>query len=500
MLRYLLALTALSLLLAACGPAEVPPEEAGTMQAATPVAVDEGQAAAPVDAAQVDAGPPPDFAGADYETTASGLQIAILDEGAGERAEPGDIVRVHYRGLLGDGTVFDSSEGRDPFRFALGQGAVIRGWDEGIGLLNEGGHALLVIPADLGYGATGSGGVIPPNATLYFEVELVEVLEGGPSDPVEVAEGDYETTASGLQHYVIEEGQGQIPEEGEPVRIDFTAWFEDGTRLDSSIDAGQPLVFALGSEQIFPGLSEAVSLMRVGGRSQFIIPPDLAFGEQGAAGIPPDTALVFLIDLLEVLPAAPKPPSTSTTPTTRPPTKATSLSTLKKEPANLSGLAPLSNFTSPAGSPTMEPRSSAPTIRANPSSCRSPAVRHCPAGMPVWTGCASAASARSSCPLSLVLARKGLARWSRPTLPSSGSSSSSRSSPARSNGSISSPALALGAPATFPFIWPFPLARAGYNLAMNRLTAHSYLPGSAATSGPAPSRFNRRAAAHGERA
>jgi peptidylprolyl isomerase len=308
MLRYLLALTALSLLLAACGPAEVPPEEAGTMQAATPVAVDEGQAAAPVDAAQVDAGPPPDFAGADYETTASGLQIAILDEGAGERAEPGDIVRVHYRGLLGDGTVFDSSEGRDPFRFALGQGAVIRGWDEGIGLLNEGGHALLVIPADLGYGATGSGGVIPPNATLYFEVELVEVLEGGPSDPVEVAEGDYETTASGLQHYVIEEGQGQIPEEGEPVRIDFTAWFEDGTRLDSSIDAGQPLVFALGSEQIFPGLSEAVSLMRVGGRSQFIIPPDLAFGEQGAAGIPPDTALVFLIDLLEVLPAAPEAP------------------------------------------------------------------------------------------------------------------------------------------------------------------------------------------------
>lgn len=312
MLRYIFALTAaLLLLLAACGPAEVPENEA-TGQPATAVATGEEETTVPADdgetPAAVDAGPPPDFADANYESTDSGLQIAVLEQGEGEQPGPGDFVRVDYRGLLGDGTTFDTSEGREPIRFPLGQGAVIPGWDEGIGLLNEGGRALLVIPPELAYGEAGSGGVIPPNATLYFEVELVEVLEGGPDEPVDIAGGDYETTESGLQVYVVEEGEGEAPEDGQPVRIDFTYWLEDGTRLDSTVDQGQPLVFALGSEQIFPGLTEAVSLMRVGGQSQFIIPSELAFGGEGAGGIPPDSTLIFLIDLLEVLPTGPEEP------------------------------------------------------------------------------------------------------------------------------------------------------------------------------------------------
>ncbi|HSM18881.1 MAG TPA: FKBP-type peptidyl-prolyl cis-trans isomerase [Hyphomicrobiales bacterium] len=312
MLRYLLALSALLLLLVACGPAEVPEDEAPS-QTVTAVATEEDESPVPAEEgdtpAAVDAGPPEDFAGADYETTDSGLQFAILEQGDGDAAAAGDIVRVDYRGLLGDGTMFDTSEGGEPIRFPLGQGAVIPGWDEGIALLNEGGRALLVIPPDLGYGEAGSGGVIPPNATLYFEVELVEVLEGGPDEPVDVAEEDYETAESGLQVYVIEEGDGEMPEDGQPVRVDYTAWIGDGTRLDSSIDTGEPLVFALGSEQIFAGMSEAVSTMRVGGQSQFIIPPELAFGEEGAGAIPPNSSLIFLVDLLEVLPPAPDAPA-----------------------------------------------------------------------------------------------------------------------------------------------------------------------------------------------
>jgi peptidylprolyl isomerase len=311
MLRYLLALSALLLLLAACGPAEVPESEA-TSQPGTAVAPEEDEISAPDEEGDtppaVDAGPPAGFDEADYETTASGLQFAILEQGDGEAAAAGDIVRVDYRGLLGDGTMFDTSEGGEPIRFPLGQGAVIPGWDEGISLLNEGGRALLVIPPDLGYGAAGSGGVIPPNATLYFEVELVEVLEGGPDEPVDVAEGDYETLESGLQVYVIDEGDGETPADGQPVRVDYTAWLGDGTRLDSSLDTGEPLVFAVGAEQIFAGMSEAVSTMRVGGQSQFIIPPELAFGAEGAGMIPPDTALIFLVDLLELLPPAPENP------------------------------------------------------------------------------------------------------------------------------------------------------------------------------------------------
>lgn len=309
MLRYLLALSALLLLLAACGPANVPEGE-GT--ATANVAGNDGTAEVAATEEEepaefVDEGPPPEFADADYETTESGLQIAIIEEGDGEPAEDGKIVLVHYTGKLGDGTTFDSSVGGDPIRFPLGQGRVIDGWDEGIALLDEGDRALLVIPPELGYGPAGTGG-IPPNATLYFEVELVDVLEGGPAAPLSVDEDDYETTDSGLQVYVVEEGEGDAPEDGQPVRVDFTAWFTDGSRLDSTIDAGQPLVFALGSEQLFPGLSEAVSTMRVGGQSQFIIPADLAFGETGTGGIPPNSDLIFLIDLLELLPPAPSAP------------------------------------------------------------------------------------------------------------------------------------------------------------------------------------------------
>lgn len=114
-------------------------------------------------------------ASGDYEQTASGLQYRIIEEGTRPRPQPGDTVRVHYTGRLEDGTVFDSSEGREPIEFPLGVGYVIPGWDEGIALLPEGSKAELVIPPDLGYGPQGSQS-IPPNATLIFDVELVEVI------------------------------------------------------------------------------------------------------------------------------------------------------------------------------------------------------------------------------------------------------------------------------------------------------------------------------------
>ncbi len=109
-------------------------------------------------------------------TTASGLKYVMLAEGTGEQAQAGKSVRVHYTGKLLDGKKFDSSLDRnDPLEFMLGQGMVIRGWDEGIALLKVGGKALLIIPSNLAYGARGAGNVIPPFSPLTFEVELVEV-------------------------------------------------------------------------------------------------------------------------------------------------------------------------------------------------------------------------------------------------------------------------------------------------------------------------------------
>jgi FKBP-type peptidyl-prolyl cis-trans isomerase len=109
-------------------------------------------------------------------TTASGLMIEELAVGEGAIAQSGDQVTVHYTGWLTNGRKFDSSlDRRDPFRFSLGRGNVIAGWDEGVAGMKVGGKRKLTIPPELGYGPYGAGGVIPPNATLVFEVELLAV-------------------------------------------------------------------------------------------------------------------------------------------------------------------------------------------------------------------------------------------------------------------------------------------------------------------------------------
>ncbi len=113
---------------------------------------------------------------AGFDKTASGLRYKVLQQGSGVKAEKGKMVSVHYKGQLSDGTVFDSSYKRkQPIDFQLGVGQVISGWDEGISLLNVGDKARLVIPSNLAYGERGAGGVIPPGATLIFDVELVNV-------------------------------------------------------------------------------------------------------------------------------------------------------------------------------------------------------------------------------------------------------------------------------------------------------------------------------------
>lgn len=109
-------------------------------------------------------------------TTASGLVIEETLVGTGDVASAGQYVTVHYTGWLTDGNKFDSSRDRgEPFEFPLGAGRVIAGWDEGVQGMRIGGQRKLTIPSALGYGAQGAGGVIPPNATLVFEVELLTV-------------------------------------------------------------------------------------------------------------------------------------------------------------------------------------------------------------------------------------------------------------------------------------------------------------------------------------
>ncbi|MEG0848367.1 peptidylprolyl isomerase [Flavobacterium plurextorum] len=113
---------------------------------------------------------------AGFDKTESGLRYKMIQKGDGKQAEAGKTVSVHYEGSLENGKVFDSSYPRKkPIEFRLGQGQVIEGWDEGIALLQVGDKARFVIPSDLAYGPSGAGGVIPPNATLIFDVELMDV-------------------------------------------------------------------------------------------------------------------------------------------------------------------------------------------------------------------------------------------------------------------------------------------------------------------------------------
>jgi peptidylprolyl isomerase len=234
--------------------------------------------------------------------TSTGLQYTESEAGAGKKPQAGDVVAVHYTGTLSDGTVFDSSYDRgEPIRFPLGAGRVIPGWDEGIGMMAEGGKAILVIPPDLAYGERGAGDVIPPNATLIFDVELVEVTEGAPASPAEVAEADYVTDESGLKYYDLVPGDGASPLPGQQVIVHYTGWLQNGDRFDSSLYTGDPLSFNIGMGQVIPGWDLGLATMKVGGKRQLVISPELGYGEQGAGGvIPPNATLIFEVELLQV--------------------------------------------------------------------------------------------------------------------------------------------------------------------------------------------------------
>ncbi|RTL45752.1 MAG: FKBP-type peptidyl-prolyl cis-trans isomerase [Burkholderiales bacterium] len=238
-------------------------------------------------------------------TTPSGLQYEDTVEGDGKQAAAGHDVTVHYTGWLWvDGAKaakFDSSlDRRDPFEFELGAGMVIRGWDEGVQGMKIGGKRTLIIPASLGYGARGAGGVIPPNATLCFEVELLG-LAGGP-EPVEL---NLHTTSSGLQYEDRLVGEGAEATKGQRVSVHYTGWlYKDGLRgkkFDSSKDRGQPFKFRLGGGEVIQGWDEGVQGMKVGGTRMLVLPPELGYGAHGAGGvIPPNATLLFEVDLLAV--------------------------------------------------------------------------------------------------------------------------------------------------------------------------------------------------------
>src|SRR6218665_706659 len=238
-------------------------------------------------------------------TTPSGLQYEDTVVGDGAVAKSGHDVTVHYTGWLykdgNKGAKFDSSlDRKEPFQFELDGGMVIRGWDEGVQGMKIGGSRTLVIPPQLGYGARGAGGVIPPNATLLFEVQLL-ALAGG-DEPIEL---DLQTSASGLQFQDTVVGDGAEAKAGQRVTVHYTGWlYKDGNKgkkFDSSKDRGDPFRFRLAGGEVIKGWDEGVQGMKIGGTRMLVIPADLGYGARGAGGvIPPNATLLFQVELLAV--------------------------------------------------------------------------------------------------------------------------------------------------------------------------------------------------------
>lgn len=213
---------------------------------------------------------------------AGDLEIKDVKVGKGAQAQAGDLVTVEYTGKLkSNGKQFDSSRGREPFTFLLGAGQVIKGWDKGVAGMKVGGKRVLTIPSALGYGASGAGGDIPPNADLVFDVELLSI------DRVKVE--------------TLQAGKGKGAAMGDSLKVHYKGSLTNGKEFDNSFKRGEPFPVTLGVTGLIPGFTQGLIGIKVGEKRKITIPSKLGYGARGAGGvIPPNADLVFELELVEL--------------------------------------------------------------------------------------------------------------------------------------------------------------------------------------------------------
>ncbi|CAN1302158.1 Peptidyl-prolyl cis-trans isomerase FKBP62 [Linum perenne] len=230
--------------------------------------------------------------GEEKEIGKEGLKKKLVKEGEGwDTPDNGDEVEVHYTGTLLDGTKFDSSRDKGtPFKFALGQGQVIKGWDLGIKTMKKGENAIFTIPAELAYGASGSPPTIPPNATLQFDVELLSW-----SSVKDICKD------GGIFKKIVVEGEKwENPKDLDEVFVKYEVKLDDGTAVAKS----EGVEFTVQEGHFCPALSKAVKTMKKGEKVILTVKPLYGFGESGkpasavGGAVPPNATLEITLELV----------------------------------------------------------------------------------------------------------------------------------------------------------------------------------------------------------
>jgi len=205
------------------------------------------------------------------------LFFQIEKKGKGQKPKSGDYVKIHYKGMLMDGTVFDESEKDDPYVFRLGHRLVIKGWDNGLQLFSEGSKGTLYVPYTQGYGDKGIADVIPKKAKRL---------------------------PSGMSYVITKKGKGENAKKGDYIEVHYEGQLIDGSVFDSSYEKGQPFKFTLGRRKAIEGWEEGLLNFKKGSEGWLIVPSQMAYGpreiREGKTHIPANSVLVFKIKVVDL--------------------------------------------------------------------------------------------------------------------------------------------------------------------------------------------------------